>query len=229
MTVTHDLEDRLGHRFTDPANLRAALVHRSYTAEHADVADNERLEFLGDAVLQLIVTDFLFEHYPEMREGEMAKVRAACVNRVELAAVARSIDLGSQLLMGVGEVASGGRSKDSILADAMEAVLAAVYLDGGLEPSRTVILRHWADLVHLKARAPGRRDFKTRLQERLATDGLRPVYQVEDAGPDHAKVFEAVVSVEGEILGSGSGRSKKEAQQEAARHALGDELRADSG
>lgn len=229
MTGSDDLQDRLGHRFTDPSNLEAALVHRSYTAEHSDVGDNERHEFLGDAVLQLVVTDFLFEHYPDMREGEMAKVRAACVNRVELAAIARAIDLGSHLKMGVGEVASGGRSKDSILADAMEAVLAAVYLDGGLEPSRTVILRHWTDLVHRKAKAPGRRDFKTRLQERLAANGLRPDYLVEDTGPDHAKVFSAEVRVEGRVLGRGSGRSKKEAQQEAARQALGDEVSPESG
>jgi ribonuclease-3 len=221
--MTDSLETALGHEFTDDSILAAALVHRSYTAEHPDIADNERHEFLGDAVLQLVVTDFLFKHYPSMREGEMAKVRAACVNRVELAAIARELGLGDHIAMGVGELASGGRKKDSILADAMEAVLCAVYLDAGLEASRHVILRHWTGLIRSKAQAPGGRDFKTRLQERLASRGLRPDYVIEDAGPDHAKVFRASVSVEGVVLGTGSGRSKKEAEQEAARQALGDE------
>lgn len=220
--MTESLQAALGHVFADPDLLDGALVHRSYTAEHAEVPDNERHEFLGDAVLQLVVTDFLFHHYPDMREGEMAKVRAACVNRVELAAVARKIGLGDHIALGVGEIASGGRAKDSILADAMEAVLSAVYLDAGLDASRRVILEHWTDLIRAKAQAPGRRDFKTRLQERLAADGLRPDYMVEDAGPDHAKVFRATVSVDGVVLGSGVGRSKKEAQQEAARQAMGD-------
>ncbi|HSJ29229.1 MAG TPA: ribonuclease III [Acidimicrobiia bacterium] len=221
--MTETLQTALGHDFKDSGLLDAALVHRSYTAEHPEVPDNERHEFLGDAVLQLVVTDFLFEHFPDMREGEMAKVRAACVNRVELAAVARAVGLGKHLLMGVGELASGGRAKDSILADAMEAVLCAIYLDSGLDAARRVILDHWADRIRAKALEPGRRDFKTRLQERLAVTGLRPVYDVEEAGPDHAKVFRASVSVDGVVLGSGSGRSKKEAQQEAARQAMGDE------
>ena len=221
--MTDTLQSALGHAFEDPAVLSAALIHRSYTAENPDVADNERHEFLGDAVLQLVVTDFLFHHYPAMREGEMAKVRAACVNRVELAAIAREIGLGDHIEMGVGELSSGGRRKDSILADAMEAVLCAVYLDAGLEASRVVILRHWTDLIRSKAQAPGKRDFKTRLQERLASKGMRPDYAVVDTGPDHAKVFSAEVSVDGVVLGTGTGRSKKEAEQEAARQAMGDE------
>lgn len=222
--MTAELQAALGYSFADPSILDAALVHRSYTAEHSDVPDNERHEFLGDAVLQLVVTDFLFHHYPEMREGEMAKVRAACVNRAELAAVAREIRLGHHIAMGVGEFASGGREKDSILADAMESVLSAVYLDGGLEVARKVILDHWTDLIRSKAQAPGRRDFKTRLQEHLAVRGLRPDYAVTDEGPDHAKVFAAEVSVDGVVLGAGTGKSKKEAEQEAARRAIGDEV-----
>ena len=224
--MTDALQAALGHTFSDPAVLAAALVHRSYTAEHPDVPDNERHEFLGDAVLQLVVTDFLFEHYPNMREGEMAKVRAACVNRLELAAIARVIGLGDHIAMGVGELSSGGRRKDSILADAMEAVLCAVYLDAGLEASRDVILRHWTELIRSKAQAPGKRDFKTRLQERLASRGMRPDYAVVDTGPDHAKVFSASVSVDGVVLGMGTGKSKKEAEQDAARQAMGDDTEA---
>ena len=218
--MTHPLEVSLGHRFADPDILSAALVHRSYTAEVPAVADNERMEFLGDAVLQLAVTDFLYAVFPELREGEMAKVRAAAVNREELAVVARRLGLGEFLRMGVGEDASGGREKDSILADAMEAVIAAVHLDAGYETARRVVLAHWEDLVRHKAEAPGSRDYKTRLQEELAARLRIPVYAVVDSGPDHAKVFVATVSTEGETLGTGSGRSKKEAQQEAARAAL---------
>ena len=214
------LEDGLGYRFTDATHLDAALIHRSHTAEHPDRSDNERLEFLGDAVLQLVVTHFLFENYPELREGQLAKVRAACVNRDELAVVARRIDLGEHIRLGVGELQSGGRDKDSILADTMEAVIAAVYLDGGPEEARRMILGLWSDLIVGKAADPGWRDFKTRLQERLAADGKRPTYVVNGSGPDHARMFTAVVELDGRTLGEGAGRSKKEAEQAAARAAL---------
>ena len=215
------LEAGLGHVFADRALLRAALVHRSYTAEVPEVPDNERMEFLGDAVLQLAVTDFLYATFPAMREGEMAKVRAAVVNRIELAVVGRRLGVGSHLRMGVGEEASGGREKESILADAVEAIIAAVYLDAGFETAGRVVLALWEGVVRHTAEAPGNQDFKTRLQEELAARGQIPVYAVVDSGPDHAKVFMATVTTEGETLGTGSGRSKKEAQQEAARAALG--------
>ncbi len=215
-----ELERRLGHTFTDRRLLRAALIHRSYAAEHAGVEDNERLEFLGDAVLQLAVTDLLYSRFPDLTEGEMAKVRAASVNRTELAAIARPLGVGEAVLMGRGEESSGGRTKDSILADAMEAILAAVYLDAGFEVARSVIVDHWEPLVRRKAEAPGGRDWKTRYQEHLAAVGKRPEYEVHGEGPDHAKVFSAVVKVEGVVTGRGTGRSKKEAEQEAARSAL---------
>lgn len=214
------LEEGLGYRFTDGSHLDGALIHRSHTAEHPDRPDNERLEFLGDAVLQLVVTDFLYENYPDLREGQMAKVRAACVNRDELAVVARRIGLGDHIRLGVGEMQSGGHDKDSILADTMEAVIAAVYLDGGLEEAQRMILGLWSDLIIGKAADPGRRDFKTRLQERLAADGKRPTYVVSGSGPDHARVFTAIVELDGRRLGEGAGRSKKEAEQAAARAAL---------
>ena len=214
------LQASLGHRFASVQLLDAALVHSSFAAEHDHVEDNERLEFLGDAVLQLAVTEFLFDRYPALREGQMAKVRAACVNRTELAVIARSIDLGSFIHVGVGEHSSGGRHKDSILADAMEAVLAAVFLDAGFERADQVILALWEDLIHEKAKRPGGLDYKTRLQELLAAQGLRPVYEVVGEGPDHAMVFTARVRVDGEEMGVGSGGSKKEAQQDAARIAI---------
>lgn len=215
-----ELSDRLGHRFADPDLLAASLIHRSYAAENPGLADNERLEFLGDAVLQLAVTDRLYHRYGELSEGEMAKVRAGCVNRHELARIARRIALGPHLRIGAGEEATGGRDKDSILADALEAVIAAVYLDGGFDAAKRVVLRHWDGLIAEKARAPGGRDYKTRYQEALAAEGKTPVYEVVGEGPDHAKRFTATVSVDGVITGRGEGRSKKEAEQEAARRAL---------
>lgn len=215
-----ELSARLGHVFGDESILRRALVHRSYAAENTALDDNERMEFLGDAVLQLVVTDFLFHHFPTLREGELAKVRAACVNRDVLAAIARSLDVGPQILLGVGEKQSGGIEKTSILGDAMEAILAAVYLDGGLEAARLVILTHWTEVVRSKATSPGRLDYKTRLQEALAATGRRPVYTVVGSGPDHAREFRAVVAVDGDPWGEGVGRSKKEAEQAAARAAM---------
>ena len=216
----HPLEALLGHRFHDPELLHRALVHRSYTAEHPDEASNERLEFLGDAVLSLVVSDLLFSRYRHLVEGEMAKVRAATVNRDELAEVAAVIGLGKHLLLGRGEAASGGREKGSILADTMEAILAALYLDGGIEAARRFIVARWADRVDDRSTEPGRRDDKTRVQEVLALRGSRPVYLVEGEGPDHRRSFRARLRAEGRVMGVGEGRSKKEAEQEAARRAL---------
>ncbi len=215
-----DLESSLRYSFREPALLEAALVHRSYTSEHPKVPDNERLEFLGDAVLQLAVTLHLFETYPGLDEGQLAKVRAASVNRDVLAEVARSLGVGDYLVMGLGEVQSGGREKESILGDAMEAILAAIYLDSDFPTTQDLILGHWRELVDQKAESPGRRDFKTRFQEILATSGRQPRYVVTGSGPDHKRAFEAVVSVDDVELGRGTGRSKKEAEQEAARTAL---------
>jgi ribonuclease-3 len=214
------LEQRLGHEFNASGLLVHALTHRSLESERPEEASNERLEFLGDAVLQLAVTDFLYEEYPQLPEGQMAKIRAACVNRSELARISRSLELGADIRLGRGEESTGGREKQSILADALEAVLAAVYLDGGMMAARSVILRHWEELIREKATSPGRLDFKTRLQEVLAAQARVPIYQVEGEGPDHARVFSATVSVDGNTIGGGTGRSKKEAEQAAARQAL---------
>ena len=213
---------RLGHEFSDRSLLEAALIHRSYAAERPGVDDNERMEFLGDAVLQLAVTEFLYEHFSDLTEGEMAKVRAGCVSGSQLADVASELGLGSLVSMGAGEAASGGRKKRSILADAMEAVLAAVYLDAGFTAARDVVLSHWTPIIRAKALEPGRRDYKTRYQELLAADGKRPEYHVEGSGPDHDRHFVATLTVDGEVTGRGEGKSKKEAQQAAARAALGD-------
>jgi ribonuclease-3 len=214
------LEEALGHRFRDPAILAWSLTHRSYHAEHPGVAHNERFEFLGDAVLGLAVTTFLFNEFGNMPEGQMAKVRAAVVSREELAEVAQGLGLPAYIRLGRGEDITGGRHKPSILADAMEALIAAVYLDAGYDRAAAVVMSHWADRVRVRALTPGGADFKTRLQEVLATLGLTPRYEVAGFGPDHAKQFTAAVMVDGTIRGEGRGASKREAEQEAARAAL---------
>jgi ribonuclease-3 len=213
-----NLESALRFKFRDFGRLERALAHRSYCAEHPDTLSNERLEFLGDAVLGLVVTDYMFDEYPEMPEGELAKLRASVVNSEVLADVARETGLGSALLLGKGEDTSGGRDKPSILADAMEAVIAAVYLDGGWAAARKLVLRLLETRIVEGASGPGGHDYKTRLQE-LATQAFDqlPRYQVRHEGPDHSKRFFAKVVLRGETWGTGEGRSKKQAEQAAAR------------
>ncbi len=202
---------------TELANL--ALTHRSYAAEHTLDVSYERLEFLGDAVLQLAVTRHLYDTYEDLAEGELAKVRAAVVNQKALATVARQLGIGDYMLLGQGEERSGGRDKDSILADVVEALLGAIYLDGGYERASDLVLRLLVPLIGERAIAPGRLDFKTRLQEELAQRGQQPKYVITESGPDHAKSFVAELWVDGEVIGSGEGSSKKRAEQAAASNA----------
>jgi ribonuclease-3 len=214
------LVERLGRPFTDASLLDRSLAHRSWCAETEGARSNERLEFLGDAVLGLVVTDHLFLTYPDLPEGELAKVRASLVNSEALAEVAAGLDLGSFLLLGKGEAASGGREKPSILADAMEAVIGAVYLDGGWPAAADLVMNLLADRIEEAAAGPGGQDFKTRLQELAARKFEQlPRYEVHDDGPDHAKRFYAKVFLAGEERGEGEGRSKKQAEQGAARAA----------
>jgi len=214
------LEAALAHEFAQADHLEQALVHRSFCAEHPDVESNERMEFLGDAVLGLSVTDHVYVTYPELPEGELAKLRASVVNAEVLARVAVEVELGPALLLGKGEDASGGRTKASILADAIEAVIAAVYLDGGWEAADALVLRLVGERIREGAAGPGGNDFKTQLQELAARqfDQL-PRYQVRAEGPDHSKQFFATVLIGGEVRGVGEGRSKKQAEQAAARAA----------
>jgi len=196
------------------------MAHRSWCAETVGVESNERLEFLGDAVLGLVVTDHVFRTYPALPEGQLAQVRAAVVNAGALAEVAEELDLGRALLLGKGEHASGGREKPSILADAMEAVIGSVYLDGGWDAADALVMGLLGDRVAEAAALPGGHDFKTRLQEAAARryDQL-PRYQVSGEGPDHAKHFTAIVHLAGRPAGTGEGRSKKQAEQAAAKAA----------
>jgi ribonuclease-3 len=215
------LEKALGIRFKR-ADLRdMALTHRSYAFERGVLPTNERLEFLGDAVLGLVVTDLVYRSFPDRSEGELAKLRAAMVNMTMLAEVARELRLGDSILVGKGEELSGGRDKPSILADGLEAVLGAVYLDRGQKSAQMLIERLFRPRIDAYVRGEGGRDYKTILQELAAQDlGRLPEYRVVERGPDHAKEFTATVFVSGRELGSGTGRSKKEAEQRAARQAF---------
>ena len=196
------------------------MAHRSYCAENPPTRSNERLEFLGDAVLGLVVTDHIFDVYPELPEGQLAKVRASVVNSATLAEVAAELRVGDALLLGKGEAASGGRNKPSILADAMEAIIGATYLDGGWGAARELVLRLLGDRILDAAAGPGGQDHKTRLQELASSRfGRLPSYSVVDEGPDHDKRFVATVVLDGRRWQGGVGRSKKQAEQAAAREA----------
>jgi ribonuclease III len=219
--VSTALERALGVRMKDRSLLETALIHRSFAFERGEVVTNERLEFLGDAVLGVVVTDLAYRNFGEMPEGELAKLRAAIVNMGTLAVVARELGLGGEILLGRGEELSGGREKASILADALEAVLGAVYLDRGIDVTARVIRRLFWPRIEAYARGEGERDYKTGLQELAAQDlGRIPEYRILERGPDHEKEFTASVFVGGRELGSGTGRSKKEAEQRAAREAF---------
>ena len=211
----------MGYRFGDLDQLELAVTHRSWCAEHDDGPSNERLELLGDAVLSLVVADFLYHRLPGLPEGHMAKTRAAVVNADTLADLAVALDLGTHLRLGKGEESSGGRAKSSIVSDAFEAVIGAVYVDGGLEPAREFILVHLGDRINEAASQPGGRDYKTLLQEAAARDRLvSPEYEVTQTGPQHKRLYRATVTIGGEVCGTGEGTTIKQAQRRAARVAL---------
>jgi ribonuclease III len=204
----------------EPGLLEQALTHRSYAYEHGGLPTNERLEFLGDSVLGLVVTDELYRSHPDLPEGQLAKLRASVVNMTSLAKVARALGdggIGPHLLLGRGEQTTGGREKDSILADALEALLGAVHLALGLERAAELVHRLFDPLLAESATRGAALDWKTSLQELAAAQGLgAPTYEVLDDGPDHAKTFTAVVVLGGTVHGRGAGRTKKAAEQEAA-------------
>lgn len=214
------VEERLGYTFTDRGLLAEALTHRSYAGEHAGVGHYERLEFLGDAVLQLAVTRYLFVTFPDLPEGQMAKVRAAVVSERGLLDVAIRLEVGPALRLGRGEDITGGRDKPSLLSDVVEALIGAVVVEAGFERAAQIVVDLWEDAIASRATAPGQRDYKTRLQEILARTDLRPRYQVEQSGPEHAKRFRATVSAGDRTLGQGTGSSKKRAEQAAAEAAV---------
>ena len=214
-------EKRLGHAFRDRSRLEAAWVHRSAANERKLAGNYERLEFLGDAVLGLLAAEWLFRRFPDLPEGDLARLKSTLVSAGALARYARQLGLGAHLVLGQGEERSGGRDKTSLLADSLEAVMAAVYLDGGLRAARKVVggfLRAATEGLDLATS-----DAKSELQERIQALGVEaPTYRVvAESGPDHAKVFAVEVVIGGEVAGSGTGRSKTAAELDAARRALG--------
>ncbi len=215
------LEEKLEYAFRDPALLENALTHSSRANEsRGALQSNERLEFLGDSILGMVVADHLYHNHPDLPEGELTRTRAALVCEESLVQVARELDLGAYLRLGRGEEAGGGRQRPSIRADAVEAVLAAVYLDGGLEPVRRIIGKYI--LTREIAGLTQPRDYKTTLQEIVQREGAQVLQYTltGESGPDHNKRFTVEVALNGKPLGSGEGHSKKEAEQMAAKAAI---------
>ena len=223
------LAERIGHHFVRPELLGQALAHRSWCSEEGGRASNERLEFLGDAVLGLVVAEHTYLTHPDLTDGALSKVRASVVNAHVLADIALELGIPDHLRLGKGEDASGGRAKVSILADTMEAVIGAVYLDAGLDAARDLVLLQLRARIETAVDEPGESDHKSRLQEESVRRGMGvPRYDVVGSGPDHARRYLATVYVAGQRLGTGEGRSKKDAEQAAAQGAC-ESLEAERG
>lgn len=222
--LNSDFEERIGYTFERRDLLRRALTHKSYSHESKDVdtRHNETFEFLGDSVLGFVIGDLLFQKFPQLDEGALSKMKAYLVSAQSLAAKARDLGMGDAILLGVGEEKTGGRRKDSLLANVFEAVIAAIYLDGGIEPARSLIERSFqGDIESIDQQDLLFHDYKTALQELAQGNGLQlPEYSVVgEVGPDHDKTFIVEVRL-GSLTARGEGSSKKEAQQQAARHAM---------
>lgn len=223
MAQYDELRAALGNPTLEDGLLQLALTHRSFAYENGGIPTNERLEFLGDSVLGIVVTETLYLTHPDLSEGRLAKLRAAVVNARALAEVAKVIGLGEHIMLGRGEESTGGRDKASILSDTVEAVIGAVYLSGGFENARSVVHLLFDPLMENAAGLGAGLDWKTSLQELAAEHSLGvPEYVIQDEGPDHAKTFTAQVQVADSRYGHGTGRSKKEAEQQAAETAYRD-------
>ncbi len=214
------IETALGHSFSEPDLLLHAVTHTSFAAENHGATSYERLEFLGDAVLELSTTDVIFSLLAEESEGRMTKVRASVVDITTLAEVARTVGLADVVRLGVGEERSGGADRDSILSDTMEAVLGAIYVDGGFEAAHGVVTSLWTEIIASRIAAPVVTDGRSRLQELIAQRGGIVTFGFERSGPDHAAVYVATVLVNGEAAGTGTGSSKKSAAIAASDSAL---------
>lgn len=216
-----EFEEKIGYKFNNKEYIQIALTHSSFANEHRAYKYNERLEFLGDSVLGLVVTDYLFNKRKDLPEGKLTKLRANVVCEDSLSMVARSIDLGNYLFLGKGEKISGGRNRDSLLADAMEAMIAALYLDGGFEVAKTFIMTYLGDIILNTAHGNISKDYKTTLQEIIQSKNEKLIYElIDETGPDHNKEFLVEVRNENKVLGVGRGKNKKEAEKRAAKDAL---------
>ena len=221
MTVLHSLEKSINYVFNNKNLLKNALTHTSYANENR-VSSNERLEFLGDSVLSFIVSDYIYKHYGNMPEGELTRLRSSLVCESALCVFAREINLGDNLLLGKGEEKSGGRNRNSILADAFESLLAAIFLDGGLENARRFVYAFVLRELYNKKTVIAEKDYKTTLQEIIQRNPEEVINYVliNETGPDHDKFFEVEVHLNSNVIGKGSGKSKKQAEEAAAKQAL---------
>jgi len=217
-----DIQRRIAYQFSNAELLERALTHKSYANENRVPYHNERMEFLGDAVLNLVVSEYLMKTCPDSTEGDLSRLRAAVVSEPALAAIAREMGLGSYILLGRGEEQTGGRDKGSLLANCLEALIASIYLDTGKESADAFVIRFFENIIQKTCTSRGTLDHKTELQE-LCQERLKqlPEYKVvSESGPDHQKQFEVEVWIKGQVSGRGIGRSKKEAEQRAAKEAI---------
>ena len=215
------VEKNIGYKFKNKALLENALTHTSYAYEH-NVKSNEKLEFLGDSILEYISSEYIYQNYKDLKEGEMTKVRATVVCEKSLHKIAQKHNFSEFLKLGKSEIQTGGSKKPAIMADSVEAVIAAIYLDGGIEPAKKFIIENLKEEIEIATKNVGIKDYKTVLQEKLQEHGeVKIEYKIiKETGPDHDKSFEAEVEVNGNILATGIGKSKKEAQMQAAKKAL---------
>jgi len=222
MPLLSDIQQRIGHQFGSRELLEQALTHKSYANENRLSGHNERLEFLGDAVLSLVISEYLMNACPASSEGDLSRLRASVVSEPALASIAREIGLGNYLLLGRGEEQTGGRDKNSLLANCLEALIASIYLDAGNTAVEEFVIRFFAELINKICSSRSTLDYKTELQE-LCQERLKqlPEYRIAaETGPDHLKQFAVDLIIKGEVYGRGIGKSKKEAEQRAAKEAL---------
>lgn len=222
LDIINRFENIIDYKFNNKEYILEALTHSSYSNENKDFQFNERIEFLGDSVLSIVISEYLFKNETTLPEGELTKLRANIVCEESLSEVAKSIKLGEHMLLGKGEEATGGRERVSILADAVEAVIAAIYLDGGLDNAKEFILNHMDDIIVNSRKGKIFRDYKTHLQEVLQSQGETNIWYklIDEKGPDHNKRFIMQVGMNETVLGIGEGKSKKEAEQLAAKIAI---------
>lgn len=216
-----ELEEEIGYKFKNPKLLKTALTHTSYAYEK-NVQSNEKLEYLGDSILEFISSEYLYNNYPKLKEGEMTKVRATVVCESSLYKIAQRYNFGEKLYLGKSEIMSGGRNRPAILADSVEAVIAAIYLDGGIDKTKKFIIENLKEEIKIASENVGQKDYKTVLQEKLQIKGevVIDYIIVKEKGPDHNKEFEAEVRCNSNPLARGKGRTKKQAEMQAAKQAL---------
>ena len=214
------LEKIIDYKFNDKKYLKIALTHKSYLDEQADYLSNQRYEFLGDTILDFDLTLYLFNNFPNLDEGNLTKIRSSAVDQSSLVALGKKINIGDFIFLSKSEDASGGRNKKSIIEDAVEALIAAIYFDGGLENVNKFVSKYIYPNIKELSQDPGKKDYKTRLQEHYAKIGKKVTYENTSTGPDHSKEFSSKVILSDNVIGTGKGKSKKNAEQMAAKAAL---------